>query len=302
MQALLETRLDLANRRAGKVRDIYDVTVDGQACVLIVTTDRVSAFDVVMANGIPGRGRLLTAIAAFWFRFFADEVEHHLLSTEVADVPGLGAAERERLAGRVMLCRSARVLPVECIVRGYLVGSGFKDYQADGRVCGIALPDGLVHGSRLDEPLFTPSTKADRGHDENVDYATAAELVGEAMMARMRDLSLHLYCRGREYAARRGILVADTKFEFGIASAERDAQPMLVDEVLTPDSSRFWPADDWRPGGQQPSFDKQFVRDYLSGLTAEGQWDGRPPGPVLPDHIVRRTLERYEEALRRLTG
>lgn len=299
--ALLETRLDLPNRRSGKVRDLYDVTLDdGEPALLIVATDRVSAFDVVMANGLPGKGVVLTQISRFWFEHFSGQVDHHLLSTDPADVPGLSAADRALLAGRIMLCRKTEVVPIECVARGYLTGSGWKDYRQSGAVCGIPLPPGLRNGDRLAQPLFTPATKAATGHDENVSFDAAADAVGRDLMAWLRDKTLDLYGKARDYALARGIILADTKFEFG-RQPGGDA-PLLIDEILTPDSSRFWPADQWRPGGEQPSFDKQIVRDYLETLVAAGRWDKTPPGPVLPDEVVEKTLARYLEAYQRLTG
>jgi phosphoribosylaminoimidazole-succinocarboxamide synthase len=299
--ALLETRLGLPNRRSGKVRDLYDVTLDdGRDALLIVATDRLSAFDVVMANGLPGKGIILTQISKFWFEFVSDTVEHHLLSTDPADVPGLSSAERALLEGRMMLCRRTDVVPIECIARGYLTGSGWKDYQTTGAVCGIALPAGLRNSDRLPEPLFTPSTKAATGHDENISFDQAADQVGAARMTWLRDTTLGLYARARDYALSRGIILADTKFEFGVPPGA--TQPILIDEIFTPDSSRFWPADRWQPGGEQPSFDKQFVRNYLETLVADGRWNKSPPGPELPADVVERTLERYLEAFERLTG
>ncbi len=300
-EALLTTYLDLPNRRQGKVRDLYDITLpDGTPGILIVATDRLSAFDVVMANGVPGKGVLLTRISEFWFRHFADRIPHHLVTTDPAAVPGLGVDERELLKGRVMLCRKLDVVPIECVARGYLAGSGWKDYQASGAVCGVSLPKGLVNGDRLPAPIFTPATKAATGHDENISFAEAARAVGEPLMARLRERTLELYGAARDYAAERGILLADTKFEFGLAD---DAdEPVLVDEIFTPDSSRFWPADAWQPGGEQASFDKQYVRDYLEQLVADGRWDKTAPGPTLPDAVIAATLDRYLEACRRLTG
>ena len=299
--ALLETRLGLPNRRSGKVRDLYDVTLDdGRDALLIVATDRLSAFDVVMANGLPGKGIILTQISKFWFEFVSDTVEHHLLSTDPADVPGLSSEERALLEGRMMLCRRTDVVPIECIARGYLTGSGWKDYQTTGAVCGIALPAGLRNSDRLPEPLFTPSTKAATGHDENISFDQAADQVGAARMTWLRDTTLGLYARARDYALSRGIILADTKFEFSVPPGA--TQPILIDEIFTPDSSRFWPADRWQPGGEQPSFDKQFVRNYLETLVADGRWNKSPPGPELPADVVERTLERYLEAFERLTG
>jgi phosphoribosylaminoimidazole-succinocarboxamide synthase len=300
-QAVLETRLNLPNRRTGKVRDLYDVTLaSGDPALLIVATDRISAFDVVMQNGLPGKGVVLTQISRFWFDHFASEVNHHLLSTDPADVPGLTEAEREALRGRMMLCRKTEVVPIECIARGYITGSGWKDYQRTGSVCGIKLPEGLRNSDRLAEPLFTPSTKADTGHDENISFEQGVELVGEDLMTWLRDTTLRLYGKARDYALERGIILADTKFEFGRLPG-RDT-PILIDEIFTPDSSRFWPAGDWEPGREQASFDKQIVRNYLESLVADGKWDKTPPGPVLPDEVVEKTMARYLEAYERLTG
>ena len=300
-QALLETDLNLPNKRQGKVRDLYDVHLgDGADALLIVATDRISAFDVVMANGLPGKGVVLTQISKFWFDHFADEVEHHLISTDPADVPGLSPSERQALAGRIMLCRKTEVVPIECIARGYITGSGWKDYQAGGAVCGIPLPPGLRNSDRLEEPLFTPSTKADTGHDENISYAAGAEIVGEELMAWLSETTLNLYAKARAYALERGIILADTKFEFGRPPGAQT--PILIDEIFTPDSSRFWPADQWRPGREQPSFDKQIVRNYLETVVDAGEWDKTPPGPALPDEVVERSAARYREAYRLLTG
>ncbi len=300
-QALLETDLNLPNKRQGKVRDLYDVHLgDGADALLIVATDRISAFDVVMANGLPGKGVVLTQISRFWFDHFADEVEHHLISTDPADVPGLSPSERQALAGRIMLCRKTEVVPIECIARGYITGSGWKDYQAGGAVCGIPLPPGLRNSDRLEEPLFTPSTKADTGHDENISYAAGAEIVGEELMAWLSETTLNLYAKARAYALERGIILADTKFEFGRPPGAQT--PILIDEIFTPDSSRFWPADQWRPGREQPSFDKQIVRNYLETVVDAGEWDKTPPGPALPDEVVERSAARYREAYRLLTG
>ena len=300
---IMETHLRLPNRRQGKVRDLYDVEMpNGEQALLIIATDRVSAFDVVLANGPAGKGVVLTQISKFWFDRFGDEFNHHLISTDAADVPGLTDAEREQIADRLMLCRKARVLPVECIARGYLAGSGWKDYQNNGQVCGIDLPPGLRNGDRLPEPLFTPSTKADTGHDENISFEQGAEIVGEDTMRWLKDATLRLYGLARDHAFARGIVLADTKFEFGLAADDASATPLLIDEIFTPDSSRFWPADKWRPGQEQPSFDKQYVREHLETLVAAGQWDKTPPGPALPGHVLDNTISRYLEAYRRLTG
>ena len=299
--AVLETNLDFPNKRRGKVRDLYELTLQsGEEALLIVATDRVSAFDVVMANGLPGKGVLLTQISKFWFEMFSGELDHHLISTDVADVPGLDAAQRTTLEGRIMLCRKTTVVPIECIARGYITGSGWKDYQATGSVCGIPLPPGLRNSDRLEEPLFTPSTKADTGHDENISFEQGVGIVGRERMEWLGEKTLHLYGRARDYALERGIILADTKFEFG---TRPDAdEPLLIDEIFTPDSSRFWPADRWQPGGEQPSFDKQVVRNYLETVVSAGEWDKTPPGPRLPDEVVERSVARYQEAYERLTG
>ncbi len=297
----MTTNLPLPNRRAGKVRDLYDVRLPtGEPGVLIVATDRISAFDVVMANGLPGKGIVLTQLSKFWFEFFSGTVKHHLVSTDPADIPGLRDAERRSLAGRVMLCRKVDVVPIECIARGYITGSGWKDYQKTGSVCGIPLPKGLRNGDRLDEPLFTPSTKAASGHDENISFDEGAAVVGAELMRWLGDTTLDLYTRASAYALQRGIILADTKFEFGQIAG--DGTPLLVDEIFTPDSSRFWPADQWRPGAEQPSFDKQYVRDYLETLVSARRWDKTPPGPPLPQEVVQNSLARYREAFERLTG
>ena len=298
--ALLKTDLNLPNKRSGKVRDLYDVTIaDGQDALLIVATDRISAFDVVMQNGLPGKGVVHTQISKFWFDYFKD-VPSHLISTEVGDVPGLTDAQRTQLDRRIMLCRRAEVVPIECIARGYITGSGWKDYQRTGSLCGIRLPEELRNSDRLEAPLFTPSTKAEAGHDENISFAEGVEVVGEELMTWLGETTLSLYRRAREYALERGIILADTKFEFGRINGR--GTPILIDEIFTPDSSRFWPAEQWEPGREQPSFDKQIVRNYLETLVAAGEWDKAPPGPVLPEDIVERSIGRYLEAYERLTG
>ena len=295
-EALMGTDLPLPNKRTGKVRDLYDLTLaDGGQGILIIATDRVSVFDVVLANGIPGKGALLTRISSFWFGHLG--CPHHLVSTDPADLPGLTDAQRAPLAVRIMICRKTQVVPIECIVRGYLTGSGYKDYQKTGEVCGLPLPPGLVNSSRIAEPIFTPSTKAETGHDENISFDQGAGLVGREVMERLRDLSLSLYAKGRDHAQARGIIIADTKFEFGW---DQDGELLLIDEALTPDSSRFWPADGWQPGKEQDSFDKQYVRNYTEGLVAKGEWNKEAPGPALPDEVIANTLSRYEEALKRL--
>jgi phosphoribosylaminoimidazole-succinocarboxamide synthase len=285
--------LGLPHVHSGKVRDIYAV---GDDRLLMVTSDRISAFDVVMAEPIPHKGRVLTAMSAFWFDELADVVSGHLISTDVADLPdgARSAAVDADLAGRVMLTSKAEMLPVECIVRGYITGSAWKEYRASGTMHGARLPDGLRESDRLPEPVFTPSTKADTGHDENISFAAAARLIGEALAAKVRDVALELYRRGAEWARERGVMIADTKFELGLV----DGELVLCDEVLTPDSSRFWPTDAWEPGTTPPSFDKQPVRDYLDAL----DWDKKPPPPPLPAEVVATTSARYVEAYERITG
>ncbi len=292
MTAVRETKLPgLTLRGRGKVRDIYDL---GDS-LLIVATDRISAFDVVMAEPIPDKGKILTRISAFWFDATRDILNNHLISTHAGDFPKQCAPHRELLEGRSMWVRKAEPLPVECIVRGYLAGSGWKDYLETGSVCGHLLPTGLVESQRLPEPLFTPSTKAEGGaHDQNISFQELERLVGPDLAGRLREISLAVYERGRQMAEAKGIIVADTKFEFGLLNGEL----ILIDEVLTPDSSRFWPMDGYKPGGPQPSFDKQYLRDYLDSLG----WDHSPPPPPLPAHVVERTREKYLEALVRLTG
>jgi phosphoribosylaminoimidazole-succinocarboxamide synthase len=282
--------------RHGKVRDIYDF---GDR-LLIVATDRISAFDYVLGTGIPDKGKVLTQISAFWFARLRGIVDHHLLSIDPADFP-IEPGERGLFAGRSMLVRRTEPLPIECVARGYLSGSSWKDYRASGAVCGIALPAGLRESDRLPQPIFTPATKAQTGHDINISEAEAASLLDPAVLARARDLTLRIYSEGAAHAESRGIIVADTKFEFGLLPD--DGRPaverlILIDEVLTPDSSRFWPKDAYAPGGAQPSFDKQFVRDYLEQI----RWNKQPPVPSLPEHVVIGTRDKYLEAFRRLTG
>jgi phosphoribosylaminoimidazole-succinocarboxamide synthase len=276
----------------GKVRDIYAV---GEDYLLIVTTDRLSAFDVVLPDPIPGKGAVLTALANFWFERTAGIIPNHLADLSLATVLP-DAAERRQVEGRAMIVRKMRPLPVEAIVRGYLIGSGWKDYRAGGSVCGIELPAGLQMASPLPEPIFTPSTKAEVGdHDQNIDFASTRTLLGDDIARRVRDISLRIYSEAAGYARQRGIIIADTKFEFGLAAND---ELVLIDEILTPDSSRFWPEEGYRPGISPPSFDKQFVRDYLETL----DWDKTPPGPSLPEDIIQRTAAKYREALQRLTG
>ena len=273
------------------MRDIYEV--DDQ--LLMIATDRISAFDYVLASGIPDKGKVLTQLSAFWFEQTRDIVPNHVISTDVAQYPVEFRADAAMLAGRSMLVRKANPVPIECVARGYLSGSGWKDYVATGAVCGIALPAGMRESDRLPQPLFTPATKATSGHDVNISEAEAGRLVGETLIATLRRLTMDLYAFGTAHAESHGIILADTKFEFGLTE---DESVMLIDEVMTPDSSRYWPKDQYRPGGPQPSFDKQYVRDYLEQI----KWNKQPPVPSLPDDVVRRTQEKYLEAFRRLAG
>ena len=337
---ILETNLvGVPLARRGKVRDVYDV---GEH-LLIVATDRISAFDYVLGSGIPDKGRVLTQLSAFWFGQIADLTPHHLVSVDVNDFPAILQPHRDLLRGRSMLVRKTQPLPVECVARGYLSGSGWKEYQKTGAICAISLPSGLRESDRLPAPIFTPATKAETGHDENISEAEAGRIVGADQIARLRDLTLAIYSRGVSHAATRGILIADTKFEFGLLraagasagqgllraagasagqelatngrspaearsatgrspaearSAEADEDLVLIDEVLTPDSSRFWPAKSYEPGHGQPSFDKQYVRDYLERIN----WNKQPPVPSLPDEVVMKTREKYVDAYRQLTG
>ena len=276
----------------GKVRDVYAVD---DAHLLIVATDRISAFDYVLGSGIPDKGRVLTQLSAFWFDRVAGLVPHHLVTADVAQFPAVLAPHADLLRGRSMLVRRTTPFSIECVARGYLSGSGWKDYLATGQVCGVALPSGLRESDRLPSPIFTPATKAESGHDENISEARAAAIVGEATLARLKALTLDIYARGSAHAASRGIILADTKFEFGVTD---EGELILIDEVMTPDSSRYWPMDQYAPGGPQPSFDKQFVRDYLERI----HWNKQPPVPSLPEDVVVRTRDKYLEAFRRLTG
>ena len=281
----------LGPRHQGKVRDIYDL---GDR-LLLVATDRISAFDVVMQEPIPDKGRILTQLSAFWFRLLADLTPNHLISLAVEDFPPSCRPFRDLLAGRTMLVRKCQPLPVECIVRGYLSGSGWAEYRQGGAIGGLALPAGLVESQKLPEPIFTPSTKAALGtHDENISFATMADLIGAGLAAKVRDLSLAIYLRALAWAEPRGIILADTKFEFGLA----DDRLILIDEVLTPDSSSFWPQEDYKPGGPQKSYDKQYLRDYLESLG----WNKQPPPPPLPPDVIANTRARYLQALNALTG
>ena len=289
---LLETAipsLRLAHR--GKVRDLYDCG-DG---LILVATDRISAFDYVLGSGIPDKGRVLSQLSAFWFDKTAPIVANHLITTDVDRYPERAKSHRTMLAGRSMLVRKTTPLPIECVARGYLSGSGWKDYKTGGAVCGIPLPSGLRESDRLPEPIFTPATKAASGHDLNISESEAADLVGSQMLSRVKRLTLDLYAFGVKHAATSGIILADTKFEFGVTA---NGELLLIDEVMTPDSSRYWPADAYQPGGPQSSFDKQFVRDYLEAIS----WNKQPPVPSLPADVVARTRDKYLEAFRRLTG
>jgi phosphoribosylaminoimidazole-succinocarboxamide synthase len=316
---LLETSFpDLKLLGRGKVRDIYEVGDD----LLLIATDRISAFDYVLGSGIPDKGKVLTQLSAFWFERIGGLVPHHVIATDVAKYPAALQPHAETLFGRSMLCRRTRPLPIECVARGYLSGSGWKEYQQTGSVCGVSLPAGLRESDRLPEPIFTPATKAETGHDINISEAEAAKIVGRDLLARVKALTLEIFRRGCEHAESKGIIIADTKFEFGLArrsadlSAEArsakvegakaarsdattpgDDEIVLIDEVLTPDSSRFWPKDQYKPGGSVPSFDKQYVRDYLEEI----RWNKQPPVPSLPEPVVLRTREKYVEAFRRLS-
>ena len=290
---VLNTALpDIAPTKRGKVRDLYDL---GDS-LLIVATDRLSAFDVVLPDGIPNKGKVLTQISAFWFRQLAGVIPNHLLSIAIDDFPEPFRSHPELFAGRSMLVRKTKPLAVECVVRGYLSGSGWAEYKKSGSICGIKLPDGLRESGQLPQPIFTPTTKAEIGvHDESMTFDEVVTAVGEVMAVRLRDCTLELYQQGAKYAASKGILIADTKFEFGLD--ERN-NLILIDEALTPDSSRFWPKGTYTPGGPQPSFDKQFVRDYLQAI----HWNKTPPAPRLPDDVIKTTAGKYEEALRMLIG
>jgi phosphoribosylaminoimidazole-succinocarboxamide synthase len=291
MPVLLETNIaGVARPVRGKVRDVYQLGNQ----MLIVATDRISAFDYILPTGIPDKGKVLTQLSLFWFDFLRDVTPNHLLTAQVGDYPDPLPRDRDQLEGRSMLVKKAEMLPVECVARGYLSGSGWKEYQKTGEVCGIRLPAGLKESDRLPEPIFTPSTKAQTGHDENVALEAVERTVGKDIAARLRDLTLKIYSRAAEYARGRGIIIADTKFEFGFV----DGTLVLADEVLTPDSSRFWPADSYKPGGPQPSYDKQYVRDYLEEI----HWEKRPPAPPLPAEVAAKTSEKYRQAYRELTG
>lgn len=292
---MLQSNLPLPLSNRGKVRDIYtldDVGAPGQ--LLFIATDRISAFDCVLPSGIPGKGRVLTQMSLFWFEFLRDTIGSHLVTADVAEYPEKLRSFAEILEGRSTVVRRAQMIEVECVARGYLAGSGWKEYQASGAVCGIALPPGLRDGDRLPQPIFTPAIKAHSGHDENVTFERVAGEIGASLAEELRRVTLQIYTRATDYAQERGIILADTKFEFGFVNGKLT----LADEVLTPDSSRWWPRDTYAPGGPQPSFDKQYVRDYLETLP----WNKQPPAPALPEEVARRTSEKYEEAFLRLTG
>lgn len=289
---LLQTYLpSLSLKARGKVRDIYDL---GEH-LLLVATDRLSAFDVILPQGIPHKGRVLTQISAFWFQQMSDIIPHHVVTTNIDDYPAACRPYRDQLEGRSMLVHKTQPLPIECVVRGYLAGSAWNEYQNTGAICGIKLPGGLIESSKLDQPIFTPATKAEMGqHDENIAFDRVAALVGREYADRLRDISIAVYRRAQMLAESKGIIIADTKMEFGL----KEGKLMLIDELLTPDSSRFWPMASYKPGSGQPSFDKQFVRDYLISI----QWNKQPPAPDLPDDVVQTTSQKYLEAYERLTG
>jgi len=274
----------------GKVRDIYAA---GDR-LLIVASDRISAFDYILATGIPDKGRVLTQLSVFWFDLLKDVTPTHFLTADVAEYPEAARAYREQLEGRSMLVKRAQMMDIECVARGYLSGSGWKEYRETGRVCGVALPPGLRESDRLPEPIFTPSTKAQSGHDENISFERAVEMVGEDMAGRLRSLTLAVYSKATRYAETRGVIIADTKLEFGLV----DGTLILADEVLTPDSSRFWPLESYKPGAAQPSYDKQYVRDYLESI----HWNKQPPAPALPSEVASKTSEKYKDAYQALTG
>ena len=297
---LLETSLDgLTLHRRGKVRDVYDITLpSGEPGLLIIATDRISAFDYVLGSGIPDKGKVLTQLSGFWFERMGDLVPHHLVSLDVDRFPDTARRHADTLRGRTMLARRTEPIPIECVARGYLSGSGWKEYRETGQVCGVKLPAGLNESDRLPDPIFTPATKADTGHDVNISEEEAGRLVGPDLIARLKALTLEIYRRGCAHAESKGIIIADTKFEFGLVGGGGPNDVVLIDEVLTPDSSRFWPAAQYEPGHGQPSYDKQFVRDYLEEI----RWNKQPPVPSLPDEVIARTREKYIDAFRLLSG
>jgi len=290
MEALLQTSLPFPKRQ-GKVRDVYDLGTE----LLIIATDRISAFDCVMPNGIPGKGKILTELSLFWFRKFEREIENHLISTDVKDYPKTLHPFIDQLIGRSMLVKKTRVIPIECVARGYLAGSGWKEYQQSQTVCGIKLPTGLKQCEKLPAAIFTPATKEESGHDVNIDYDQTVALIGAGLASDLREKTLRIYTKAAEFAIDKGVIIADTKFEFGQMP---DGRVILIDEILTPDSSRFWPADQYSPGRDQESFDKQFVRNYLETVA----WDKTPPAPALPNDVVEGTFRKYQEAYQLLSS
>jgi phosphoribosylaminoimidazole-succinocarboxamide synthase len=289
-EVLLEVKLPLPLVARGKVRDIFDLG----DMLLFVASDRISAFDCILGSGIPCKGRVLTQMSLFWFNFLKDVTKNHLFTADFNEYPRKLAKYKKMLDGRSMIVYKAQMVQVECVARGYLAGSGWREYQASGKICGIPLPAGLRDGDKLPEPIFTPATKAITGHDVNVSFSYMAGLIGVDLAGQLRDLTLDIYSRAADYASERGIILADTKFEFGFINDE----VVLADEALTPDSSRFWPSGTYKPGAAQPSYDKQYVRDYLETLS----WNKKPPAPALPDNVIRKTSEKYQEAYHRLTG
>lgn len=307
---LFESHLPLSGRRQGKVRDIYDATLaNDQKALVIIASDRMSAFDVVMTTPIAGKGIVLTQLSVFWFdmiqKKLGSQLDHHLISTSPADIPGLNAAEQQAIDRRLMIGKKTRVVPIECVVRGYLAGSGWKEYQENQTVCGVKLPAGLKQCDKLPQPIFTPATKEESGHDMNVSFEETANIIGVQLATKLRDLSIAIYTMAADYALTKGIIIADTKFEFGLpldSNGYDNLTPILIDEVLTPDSSRFWPADKYEAGRDQESFDKQFTRNYLQDLCDAGRWNKTAPGPNLPKEIVNGSLAKYLEAYTLLTG
>ncbi|GIK16213.1 MAG: phosphoribosylaminoimidazole-succinocarboxamide synthase [Planctomycetota bacterium] len=293
-EPVVRTQISNLPVRRGKVRDVYDLGDE----LLLVATDRISAYDVVLPTPIPGKGEMLTRLSEFWFGQLDRITPHHLIEVVRDRAPVGLEAHLPELTGRTIRCRKTKVVPIECVVRGYLAGSGWSEYRKTGAVCGITLPKGLRQCEKLPEPIFTPATKEEVGHDQNISFEQACELVGADVMTTLRDRSLAIYLHAAEFAASRGIIIADTKFEFG----QRGGELILIDEVLTPDSSRFWPADRYEPGRDQDSFDKQYVRNYLTTLVEQGRWDKTPPGPTLPEEIVRNTALKYAEAVDRIAG
>ena len=292
-QIVTETRFEAYPLRRGKVRDVYDLGGE----ILLVATDRISAYDVILPTPIPGKGVMLTQLSRFWFDLFASDVPHHLIEVVSEKAPPGLEDNLGQLRGRTMRCKKTQVVPIECVVRGYLAGSGWTDYQRTGAVCGVKLPPGLTQCEQLPQPIFTPATKATSGHDENISFEDACKRAGAACMELLRDRSIKIYETAVDYARQRGLVIADTTFEWGLL----DGEYLLVDEVLTPDSSRFWPAESYQPGRDQDSFDKQYVRNYLTTLVEAGRWDKKPPGPDLPEEIVANTAAKYREAIARLT-